>query len=155
MTDLANTMGPTLTCQGCAAQVPVEDAVVNGFRCTSCNAEMTARPDYTGAAGSAGGGGDTVELQRAYRAYGYSLDFTADDAGNLVCPECGNTAEPGSFEIDTVQGGDSGGSTTDGIIAALRCGKCRAPGTVALGGSVQLPTAGEEEATRLLLAATR
>ena len=145
MTDLADSMGPTLTCQECTAQVPVEDAVGNRFRCTSCGAAMTGRPDY------AVEGKESVEVVRAYRAYGYSIDFDIRDDGRVECTECHHVDWPEEFDVDTVRGGPDVDPAGDGLVAAARCRNCGAAGTITAGGGVTNTRMGEAEAARRLV----
>jgi hypothetical protein len=135
MTDLADGMAATLPCPSCAAEVPIETAVVSGFDCPHCGAALPDRPDY-----AIEGAASAVEVVRAYGAYGYTEEFAVADAGEgeggaeaLVCPGCGRTASLDDIAVDGRRTADpAAGPSGQAEVLAVRCPACRTAGTAVL-----------------------
>lgn len=125
MTDMASGLGATASCPNCGEQVQVTQVAGAAVTCPACGHVLEA-----GERDATAKDITIEELIRAFGVNGYDAEVAPAEDG-LRCGACGTVSDTGTWAVD-----DRGrGSSPDGVVAAVRCPSCAAPGTLVLEGA--------------------
>ncbi len=105
---------------------------------------MSSTPEY------ASDGTTLVEVIRRFEADGYTAQMAAEEGGLIRCFACHQDSAASDVHLEVLRRSEGASDPADMVaVAALRCPRCRAMGTVALKYGPEA-SAEEDEVLRLL-----